>query len=75
MQQQTFEVHLNVRQRSGYLSAVCPEVPGLHVIGQDPEQVRQSAMRAVTELSKRNAGISVRVSPTDNLNVLRVRVL
>lgn len=73
--QQTFDVHLNVRQRQGYLSAICAEVPGLHVIGHDAEQVRQSAMRAVAELSQRNAGVRVRVSPTDDLAVLRVSVL
>lgn len=71
--QNTIEVRLNVRQREGYLSANCPDVPGLHVRGETPEAVRTVAMRAVEDLFQRNAGARVKVTPTDDLAVLRVR--
>lgn len=67
------EVRLNVRQRSTYLSASCPEVPGLHVVGADQHEIRAVAMRAVKDLFWRNRAQRVEVMPTDDLAVLRVR--
>jgi len=66
------EVRLNVVQRSTYMSASCPEVPGLHVVGADQHEIRAVAMEAVKDLFLRNRGQQVEVAPTDRPLVLRV---
>ncbi len=70
---QQFTVHLQVRQRSGYLSARSDDVPGLHITGSDLADVRQRAMPAVRLLLKANRHLDVDVFPTDVLTELRVR--
>lgn len=67
-----FEVRLQVRDRGSYLSAICPDVPGLHVVDATREGLRQRAMRAVPRLLKDNRHMNVTVAPTDDLTVLRV---
>lgn len=71
----TFTVTLDIRQRSGYLSARCADVPGLHITGADLADLRRRAMPAVQRLLKANRQLDVEVLPTDDLQVLRVRVL
>ena len=70
-----FTVRLDVRQRSSYLSARCAAVPGLHITGADPEDLRRRAMVAVKHLMLCNRRLNVEVSPTDDLSELRVHVL
>lgn len=69
----THTVTLNVRQRSTYLSAMCPDVPGLHVVGSTREELRRSAILGIKTLYKRNRGMDVEVLPTDDLSVLTVK--
>jgi hypothetical protein len=69
----SFLVKLSVKERGQYLYASCAEVPGLHVMGQTPEDLRGVAMRAVADLFKRNRNMAVEVLPTDDLTELRVR--
>ncbi len=69
----TFTVKLNVRDRGNYLSAICADVPGLHVAGPDAFVIRERAMRAIKDLYKRNRGQDVEVFPTDDVAELRVR--
>lgn len=70
-----FNVTLEVRQRRDYLSARCESVPGLHITGSDPQDLRRRAIPAVKRLLRSNRQLDVEVSPTDDLQVLRVRVL
>lgn len=69
---QTFIVKLNVRQRPGYLSAVCADVPGLHIVDATLEGIRQRALKAVPVLLKANKHINVKVAPMDDLTEIRV---
>lgn len=69
----TFTVKLDVRDRGDVLSAVCRDVPGLHVYGATLEAVRQRAMRAIPQLFEKNKHVSVEALPTDDLTVIRVR--
>ena len=71
---ETFMVRLDVRKRSTYLSARSEQVPGLHVIGDDADDVRRRAIPAVKHLLKANRQLDVDVYPTDDLAELRVRV-
>lgn len=73
--QSAFIVRLNVRDRGEYLSAICDQVPGLHVYGKTMEAVRQSAMRAIPRLMATNRKMSVTVAPTDDLAEIRVKPL
>jgi len=73
---QTFTVKLEVRDRGDRLSAICADVPGLHIYGKTREAVRTSAIKAVKRLLESNRGMKVvEVSPTDDLSVLRVKTL
>jgi hypothetical protein len=72
----TFTVKLDVRDRGDRLSAICADVPGLHIYGHSLTDVRARAMKAVKYLLERNRGMKVAdVSPTDDMTVLRVRTL
>ena len=73
--QNTFTVKLEVRQRPGYISAICPSIPGLHVCGETTEAVRQSAMRAIKTLLRVNQEREVVVSPTDDWSEFRVKTV
>lgn len=66
------EVHLNVRQRSTYISASCHEVPGLHVVAADHQAIQLVAIQALVDLFLRNHGQQVEVVRTDHPLVLRV---
>lgn len=70
-----FDITLDVKQSSTYYSARCADVPGLHITGRDLADVRQRAMPAVKLLLARNRQVQVEVTPTDDLRVLRVKVL
>ena len=72
---QTFIVRLNVRDRGDRFSAISADVPGLHIYGRDMHEVRETAMHAVRDLLKRNRNLDVVVTPTDDLDQLRVRTI
>ena len=71
----TFLVKLNVRSRGDFLSAVCADVPGLHIYGKTPDAIRRSAMAAIPRLLKANRQMTVEVFPTDDLTEIRVKAL
>jgi predicted RNase H-like HicB family nuclease len=68
-----FLVKLDMRRLDGCLSAVCDDVPGLHVRGDTAEAVRQEAARAIQALYWFNDKVRVDVGLTDDLTVLRVQ--
>ena len=69
----SYIVRLNVRQRGEYMSAICADVPGLHIYGKSMESLRRSAMAAIPRLLKSNKHLDVEVSPTDDLAEIRIR--
>jgi hypothetical protein len=72
---QQFTVKLDVRDRGTYLSAVCADVPGLHLVDSTREGLRHRAMKAVPLLLKKNRQLEVqKVAPTDDLSELRITV-
>lgn len=71
---QTFNVKLEIQQRSNYLSARCVDVPGLHLAGATREDLRRRAMPAIKQLLKVNRGLDVDVLPTDDLAEFRIKV-
>lgn len=56
-----FTIKLDVRQRESYMSAICSDVPGLHLIGDTVEAIYQIAPRAITHLIRANQQLIVRV--------------
>lgn len=68
-----FIIKLDVRERAGYLSAVCRDVPGLHLVDATRDGLRKRALKAVPELLRRNRKlVNVKASPTDDLAEIRV---
>ena len=68
-----FVVRLDVRNRGALLSAICADVPGLHVYGMTLEAVRQSAIKAIPTLMKANRQMTVAAYPTDELSEIRIK--
>ena len=66
-------VKLDIRRFDGLLSAVCDEVPGLHVRGETTEVVCQKAIGAIKALYWFNERVHVEVGSTDDPTVLQVR--
>jgi predicted RNase H-like HicB family nuclease len=58
-----FIVKINFDVREGYIYAMSPDLPGLHVCGESEEKVRASALLAVKTLFKRNRHLDVDVRP------------
>lgn len=73
--QDTFTVKLEVRKRPGYLSAVCAELPGLHVCGDTAEAVGMSAMRAIKTLYRVNFDREVTVTQTGEWSEFQVTTI
>jgi hypothetical protein len=69
----TFVVRLQIRGRGDYLSAVCEDVPGLHVYGKSVADVRDRAASAIPRLMRANRKLSVTVAPTQDETELLLR--
>jgi len=68
-------VKLSVRRFDGSLSAVCDDVPGLHVRGETTEVLRQKAIGAIKALYWFNEQVHVDIGLTDDPTVLQIRPL
>lgn len=68
----TFIAHLEIRQHSNYLSAICSEVPGLHLIDATLEGLHHRALTAIPVLLKANRHMNVKVAPTDDMFRIRI---
>lgn len=52
-------IHITVRDRGSYFSAISPNLPGLHVCAESIERLQESVKTAVVELLRANRNIEV----------------